>query len=160
MAMIRLNQTPRTRNSFIIHLAPSACELGHRPAAAGRSTLGKRKVERVVLNALAKQVAALPPKFKSTWHSRRSSLTSCAFGELSTIVFGEADPPLANARWNALPKASGEHPGKEQKSVPCIQASSSQRLQPIPSPLRSARFRWQRQRNATVALPHLALLDR
>jgi hypothetical protein len=133
---------------------------------------------------------------------------SCAFAELSTIAFGEADPPLANVRWNALSstrwrsksrlcrlnssprgtqedrvshlapsekpihlsqkrrrwnalsKALGTAPGRDQKSVPCIQVSSSQRLQLIPSSLRFARFHWQRQRNATVDLLHQALLDR
>jgi hypothetical protein len=60
---------------------------------------------------------------------------------------------------NALSKALGTAPGREQKSVPYIQASSAQRLQPIPSPLRFARFHWQRQRNATADLLRHALLD-
>jgi hypothetical protein len=73
--MIRLNQTLMAGNSFILHLAPSACEAG--------------------------------------------------------IVFGPADPPLANAVERVVlnaPKGLGTYPGKEQKSVPYIRASSSQRL--------------------------------
>jgi hypothetical protein len=42
-------------------------------------------VELVVLNALAKCCAALPPD-------------TCAFGNWFGIVFGEADPPLCSAR--------------------------------------------------------------
>jgi len=41
-------------------------------------------VERVVLNALAKKKAALPPDI-------------CAFGDYIRIVFREVDPPKAKA---------------------------------------------------------------
>ena len=53
-------------------------------AVGERRHRAKNKVERVVLNALG-EIAALPPDIQ-------------AFGDLSRVVFGEADPPVTLSR--------------------------------------------------------------